>query len=64
MGPLALLDTTGIDVSYLARLDEFEETGDEAARPNAILKTMYEKGEWGKKTGKGFYAYPDQSKKK
>lgn len=60
MGPLRLLDSTGIDVSYLARLDEYNETGDEAARPNPVLKAMYEKGEWGKKTGKGFYAYPDQ----
>ncbi len=58
MGPLALLDTTGIDVSYLARLDEFEETGAESARPNRILKQMYERKEWGKKTGTGFYSYP------
>jgi len=58
MGPLRLLDTTGIDVSYLARLDEYEETGVAAAKPNRILKEMYEKGEWGKKTGKGFYSYP------
>ncbi len=58
MGPLALLDTTGIDVSYLARLDEYQETGLETARPNRILKEMYERREWGKKTGKGFYSYP------
>jgi 3-hydroxybutyryl-CoA dehydrogenase len=58
MGPLRLLDTTGIDVSYLARMDEYEETGVEAAKPNRILKEMYEKGEWGKKSGKGFYSYP------
>lgn len=64
MGPLRLLDTTGIDVSYLARLDEYNETGDESAKPNPTLKSMYEKGEWGKKTGKGFYEYPDQGKKK
>lgn len=57
MGPLRLLDTTGIDVSYLARMDEFEETGIESARPNRILKEMYERGEWGKKSGKGFYDY-------
>lgn len=57
MGPLQLLDTTGIDVSYLARQDEYEETGDESARPNEMLRQMYERGEWGKKTGKGFYDY-------
>lgn len=64
MGPLRLLDTTGIDVSYLARMDEYEETGDESAKPNPILKTMYDNGEWGKKTGKGFYDYSGEGEKK
>lgn len=64
MGPLRLLDSTGIDVSYLARMDEYEETGIETAKPNRLLKEMYERGEWGKKTSKGFYAYPvDEGKK-
>lgn len=63
MGPLRLLDATGIDVSYLARMDEYEETGAETARPNRILKEMYEQGLWGKKTGQGFYAYQRQDKK-
>lgn len=60
MGPLRLLDTTGIDVSYLARMDEYRETGVETARPNRLLEEMYERGEWGRKTGKGFYDYPDK----
>ncbi len=64
MGPLRLLDMTGIDVTYLARMDEYEETGDESAKPNAILKTMFENGEWGKKTGKGFYDYSGEGEKK
>lgn len=63
MGPLRLLDSTGIDVSYLARMDEYNETGDETARPNRMLKDMYERGEWGKKTGRGFYTYPNDDKK-
>lgn len=58
MGPLRLLDTTGVDVSYLARMDEYLETGVEASKPNELLKQMYERGEWGKKSGKGFYDYP------
>jgi len=61
MGPLRLLDTTGIDVSYLARMDEFEETGVEAAKPNALLRQMYERGDWGKKSGKGFYDYTSKA---
>lgn len=63
MGPLRLLDTTGIDVSYLARMDEYNETGDEMAKPNRALKEMYERGEWGKKTGRGFYNYPGEGDK-
>ncbi|MDO8704678.1 MAG: 3-hydroxyacyl-CoA dehydrogenase family protein [Sulfuricaulis sp.] len=57
MGPLRLLDSTGIDVSYLARMDEYLETGVEAAKPNDLLKQMYESGSWGKKSGRGFYDY-------
>ncbi len=60
MGPLRLLDTTGIDVSYLARMDEYNETGDEMAKPNRMLREMYERGDWGKKTGRGFYRYPGE----
>lgn len=63
LGPLRLLDTTGIDVSYLARLDEYNETGAESAKPNRTLKAMYERGEWGRKTGKGFYTYPATDEK-
>lgn len=63
MGPLRLLDTTGIDVSYLARTDEYNETGVETAKPNRTLKEMYEKGHWGKKTGRGFYVYPREGDK-
>ena len=63
MGPLRLLDSTGIDVSYLARMDEYNETGDATAKPNRTLKEMYERGEWGKKTGRGFYTYPNDGKK-
>ncbi len=63
LGPLRLLDTTGIDVSYLARMDEYNETGDEMARPNRTLQEMYEKGQWGKKTGRGFYSYSSDGEK-
>lgn len=57
MGPLRLLDATGIDVSFLARMDEYRETGVESAKPNELLQRMYERGDWGRKSGKGFYDY-------
>lgn len=60
MGPLRLLDTVGIDVSYLARMDEYLETGVEAVKPNELLKSMYEQGHWGKKAGRGFYSYREE----
>lgn len=61
MGPLRLLDMVGVDVSYLARVDEYRETGAESARPADLMKAMYERNEWGMKTGKGFYEYPQSS---
>ena len=54
MGPLKLTDLVGLDVrlsiaEYLA-----QEVGEHFAPP-ALLRTMVERGELGKKTGKGFY---------
>jgi len=59
MGPFNLMDVAGVDVSYLARLDEYKETGNETAKPNDILEKLYREGRWGKKVGRGFYDYPD-----
>jgi 3-hydroxybutyryl-CoA dehydrogenase len=56
-------ETGGIYVSYLARMDEYAETGVESAKPNRVLKEMYERGDWGKKTGRGFYSYTRESEK-
>ena len=56
MGPFRLLDLTGVDLNYMSGKRRFEETG---VKPNGfdIVKEMYEKNEWGRKTGKGFYEY-------
>ncbi|MBQ9424222.1 MAG: 3-hydroxyacyl-CoA dehydrogenase family protein [Pyramidobacter sp.] len=56
MGPFRLLDLTGVDLNYLSGKRRYEETG---KKPNGfdIVKEMYEKKEWGRKTGKGFYEY-------
>ncbi|TAN25853.1 MAG: 3-hydroxyacyl-CoA dehydrogenase family protein [Actinomycetota bacterium] len=59
MGPFHLMDAAGVDVSYLARLDEYQQTGDELAKPNAILEKLYREGRWGKKTGYGFFDYAE-----
>lgn len=56
MGPFKLQDLTGIDLAYLAAQNLLEKTG--FRRPGfEILKAKYESGEWGKKSGKGWYSY-------
>jgi 3-hydroxybutyryl-CoA dehydrogenase len=57
IGPFALMDLTGIDVNYLVRMQRYQESGDEKDRPSKIVQDKYEKGELGRKTGKGFYSY-------
>jgi 3-hydroxybutyryl-CoA dehydrogenase len=57
IGPFALLDLTGIDVNYYIRQVLYEETGDESQKPQKAITEKYLNGEYGRKTGKGFYVY-------
>jgi len=59
MGPFRLGDFTGLDVTYNARLHIYKTTGDPAYKPSPRLKEKVEKGELGRKTGKGWYEYGD-----
>lgn len=63
MGPFELMDLVGIDVAYLIRKAEYEQTGDEASLPNPELEKMYNSGNYGKKTGQGWYVYDNEGKK-
>ena len=57
MGPLALLDLVGIDVS-VAILDALHEDRDDANfAPVPRLRQMVEAGDLGRKTGRGFFTY-------
>ena len=58
MGPFELMDLVGIDVVHLIRLAEYEQTGDPAALPARSIKEKYESGDFGRKTGRGWYEYP------
>jgi 3-hydroxybutyryl-CoA dehydrogenase len=57
MGPFELLDLTGIDLAYHVGTEKFNETGDPSDQPSPTIIKKYEKGEFGKKVGKGFYDY-------
>lgn len=57
IGPFRLIDLTGIDVHYYVRKQRYEETGDESSKPSRTVTELFEKGELGRKTGKGFYTY-------
>lgn len=60
IGPFALMDLTGIDVNYFVRMQRYNESGDEKDKPARIVAEKVEKGELGKKTGKGFYEYDEK----
>ncbi|MGH3085833.1 MAG: 3-hydroxyacyl-CoA dehydrogenase family protein [Rubrobacteraceae bacterium] len=63
MGPFELMDLTGIDISYYVRQARYEETGDPEDKPRKSIVEKFEKGELGRKTGKGFYEYDEQGRK-
>lgn len=60
MGPLETLDMTGIDLEYSVYMEKFRTSGKKEDLPAACLATMYGKGEYGRKNGKGFYDYSDK----
>lgn len=57
MGPFRLNDLTGIDLSYTMAMEKFQKTGDQVDLPSPQLVEHYVKGEYGEKTGKGWFDY-------
>lgn len=57
MGPFELMDLVGLDVTYLIRQATYDLTGDEAEKPHPLLEEKYRAGEFGRKTGRGWYSY-------
>lgn len=57
MGPFRLNDLTGIDLSYIMGMENFRATGDRENLPSPSVVEKYVKGEYGEKTGKGWYDY-------
>lgn len=57
MGPFELMDLVGLDVVYLIRMAEYEQTGDPGSLPHPAIKELYEAGRFGRKSGRGWYNY-------
>lgn len=60
MGPLRLTDLVGLDVRLGIARYLHETLESEAFRPPALLKRMVAEGRLGKKTGRGFYDWPQE----
>lgn len=60
MGPLRLTDLVGLDVRLGIARYLHETLESEAFRPPALLERMVAEGRLGKKTGRGFYDWPQE----
>ena len=64
MGPFELMDFIGNDINYTVTKTVFEEFYfDQRYKPSFTQKRLMEAGYFGKKTGRGFYNYIDESEK-
>ncbi|MCU0305356.1 MAG: 3-hydroxybutyryl-CoA dehydrogenase [Thermoanaerobaculales bacterium] len=59
MGPLALADLIGLDNCLAVMRALHAELGDPKYRPCPLLVRMVDAGRLGRKTGRGFFAYPE-----
>jgi 3-hydroxybutyryl-CoA dehydrogenase len=55
MGPFRLMDLTGIDLEYYMKSEAFKNSGDRADLPSPGVVERYVKGDFGEKTGRGWY---------
>lgn len=58
MGPFKLMDLIGNDINYAVSCSVYDQLGRPARiKPSPIQKEKVEKGDFGKKTGRGYYQY-------
>ena len=58
MGPFALLDLVGLDTTLFVAEVMFQEFREARFAPPPLLRRMVLAGQFGRKSGKGFYDYP------
>jgi len=63
MGPLELMDMTGLAPHLASSETAVREWGDPKWRPVPIVRKLVRSGHLGRRTGKGFYLYPDGEKR-
>jgi 3-hydroxybutyryl-CoA dehydrogenase len=57
MGPLALLDFVGLDVSEAIGNALYADSSEPTHKPPGLMVEMVGKGKLGRKSGAGFYSY-------
>ncbi|MFW6694046.1 3-hydroxyacyl-CoA dehydrogenase family protein [Streptomyces sp. MAR4 CNX-425] len=57
MGPLATADLTGVDILQHAAENIYTETQDEKFAPPELMRRMVDAGDFGRKSGRGFYEH-------
>jgi 3-hydroxybutyryl-CoA dehydrogenase len=60
MGPFELVDLVGIDTTVAILDILYDGLRDERYRASPLLRTMVASGKLGRKTGEGFYPYPER----
>jgi len=64
MGPFELIDYTGVDINYHVANVFFDEFRDPSMAAPSLLRRMFLAGRLGTKSGRGFYEYDEQGKRK
>ncbi len=59
LGPFAMMDRVGLDVVLDIERHYAEQSGNAEDQPPQFLVEMVERGELGRKSGRGFYQYPN-----
>ena len=64
MGPIELLDYVGLDTTYYIAEIMFAEYRERRFAPPPLLKRMVLAGQYGRKSGRGFYDYDERGQRK